>query len=80
MFASRAMTALAIDPEIKPARLVFDLLRIEVLLFLADMAGITVLVPELDLDFAGLIRVAYIEVMEPLPAQDVPARRKDENT
>jgi len=44
MLGARPVAALAIDAEIEPRRLVDDLLRIEILLLLADMAGVAALI------------------------------------
>ena len=77
--AARTVAALAVDAEILPRGLVLHLIGVEVFLFLADVARVAVLIPELDFDLAALVRVPDIEVVEPLPPQDVPAGRQNQD-
>jgi hypothetical protein len=77
VFAAGAVAALAVGAEIEPRSAVLVLLGIEVLLLLADMAGEAALIPDLHFDFAALVGIADVEVVEPLFAKDVPTRRQD---
>jgi len=73
------MAALAIRSEIEPRCLVLESFLVKVLLLLAVMAREAALVPDLDHDLVGFIRIADIEIVEPLFALDIPTRRKHHN-
>src|SRR5579862_1162572 len=79
MFAAGAVTAFAVGAEVGPGSLVLNGLRVEVLLFLADVAGKAVFVPQLLLFLAALVGIADIEVVEPLFPEDIPTRRQHDD-
>jgi hypothetical protein len=70
------VAAFAVGAEIEPGGFVFGGGGVKVFLLLADVAGETVLVPDLDHGFAGFVGVADVEIVEPLFALNVPARGK----
>src|SRR5258707_1079362 len=74
--AARTVTALAVGAEILPGGLVLVFGGVVALLLTADVAGETVLVPDLHQDLAGLVGVGDVEVVEPLLAEHVPAWRE----
>ena len=55
------------------------LIQVEIFLLLADVAGVTRLIPDLNLHAWLFLGVVDIEVVEPLLAQDVPTRRKHDD-
>ena len=79
MPASRAVTAFAVGAEILPGSAVLVLRAVIPLLLTAHVARETVLVPDLDQHFAGLIGIGNIEVVEPLLAQHIPTGRQDDH-
>ena len=53
--------------------------RVEILLLLADVAGVAVLVPDLDLHARRFVGIVDVKVVEPLLANNIPAWRQHDN-
>ena len=76
MFAARAVAAFAVGAEILPGGFVGIRIDIEVLLFLADVAGVAAFVPDLDQHVGGLVRIGDVHIVEPLLLRYIPGGRQ----
>src|SRR5471030_2237835 len=77
--ASWPVAAFAVGAEIQPGGLVCARLNVEVLLLLAHVAPVAALVPDLHQHARSLVRVGDVQVVKPIPAQNIPAWRQHDH-